>query len=83
MKAHNIQVQIWDFNEELQSLPLVTLATWASAMKLELKTGMKHSSGSVIAKARKFLSAPKSYPKELLVDHIVTSHQSAKEQLGL
>ena len=75
------RVQIWDANDEVKEIRLITLNVWIKAIHIEMKTGLKHSSGSVATVARKFLGAPR-YPINDLYNHLRDSLNSIHEQLG-
>ena len=76
------EVNIWDFNEELVTVKLLTLMTWTSALKAEL-AGYQVTQVAVFPIVRKHLSVPKSYPDRDLYHHIKDSYANIKEQLGM
>jgi hypothetical protein len=76
------EVNIWNFNDETVTVKLMTLMTWCSALKSELK-GYQVTSTPVFPIVRKYLSVPNSYPDDMLYQHIQDSYDSIKEQLGL
>lgn len=75
-------VNIWDFNNETVAVPLFQLLQWKHAIALECK-GLKNSQGSVTAHVRRKLSAPRSYPRADLLQHLSDSLDSIREQLGI
>ena len=75
-------VQIWDFNEKLKKVRLITLTVWKHALKAELK-GIQVSEQPVEPVVRKFLNCPDDYPLELIADHITTSLADIQQQLGI
>lgn len=76
------ECNIWDFNEELVTVKVLTLMTWTSALKSELK-GFQVTPQPVFPIVREYLSVPKSYPDDMLYQHIADSYQNVKEQLGV
>ena len=75
------EVNIWDFNDKTVAVKLLTLMTWATALKSELK-GFQVSPVPVFPIVRKHLSVPDSYPDVDLYNHIQTSYDDIKRQLG-
>ena len=74
------ECNIWDHNGETVTVKVLTLMTWASALKSELK-GYQVTPTKVFPIVRKHLSVPDSYPDDLLYEHIKDSYASVKEQL--
>lgn len=79
-----LRVQIWDWNEKTVEVPYFQLLQWQAGLRIECKTGMKLSRGSVHAHLRKLLSVPTDvkFTKFDMLKHIETSVNSIKEQMG-
>lgn len=75
-----IDVQIYDYQGELITVPRFQLLQWKHAISLEMK-GLKMSRGSVTAHVRKRLSAPRSYKREEIHKHITDSLDSIEKQI--
>lgn len=75
-----MNVRIYDFKNELVTVPLFQLLQWKHAIGLEMK-GLKMSRGSVTAHVRKRLSAPRSYKREDIHKHLVDSLDSIQKQM--
>ena len=73
-------VRIFDFNDHLITVPMFQLLQWKYAIGLEMK-GLKHSRGSVTAHVRRKLSAPRSYKREQIHDHLEASIKDIQSQL--
>jgi hypothetical protein len=82
MISPSYEVQIWNFNEEIVVVKLLTLMTWKAALKSEL-AGCQVTPQPVFPIVRKFLSAPNNYPKADLYAHIRDSYNDIKKQLGV
>lgn len=80
--APDYRVNIWNYGGETVSVRLVTLATWAHALTMEVE-GIQPASVSVGDIVREFLGAPgpEEYPLEWIAEHIVQSYKSILEQL--
>lgn len=76
------ECNIWDHNGETVVVKVLTLMTWASALKSEL-AGYQVTSQPVFPIVRKHLSVPESYPDLMLYEHIRDSYASVKEQMGV
>jgi len=84
MNIAKLNVNVWDYNENLIQVPMFKLLQWRGALKLEAK-GMKHSKGSVTKEVRKKLSVPdsdKSWDSESLAGYIGQTIDDVNEQLG-
>lgn len=77
-----MNVRIYDFKNELVTVPLFQLLQWKHAIGLEMQ-GLKHSRGSVTAHVRKKLSAPRSYKRADLHKHLVDSIDDINKQMGV
>ena len=75
-----MNVQIYDFKDELVELPVFQLLQWKHAIGLEMK-GLKNSRGSVTAHVRRKLSAPKNYPRKEIHKHLSDSLDDINKQL--
>jgi len=75
-----ITVQIYDFNDNLIVVPMFQLLQWKHSISLEMK-GLRNSRGSVTAHVRRILSAPKSYKREHIYDHLKTTIDDLTAQL--
>ena len=76
------EVQMYDCNNEIVVVKLITLMAWSIALKSETK-GLYVSAQPVAPIVRKFLSTPDDYPIEELSDHITSSYNEVKEQMGI
>jgi len=76
-----MNVQMYDFNDNLIVVPMFQLLQWKHSINLEMK-GLKNSRGSVTAHVRRKLSAPKSYKREHLYDHLVAVVEDIDKQLN-
>jgi hypothetical protein len=74
------QCNIWDFNDEKVAIPIITLAVWASGLKLAL-VGIDMNGVESVVRSR--LSVPASYPLDDLCQHIQTSLADMKSQLEI
>ena len=75
-----MNVQIYDFNENLVTVPYFQLLQWRGAISLEAK-GLKHSRGSVTQHVRRILSTPPRYDRKLLLEYLESCIADIKEQL--
>jgi hypothetical protein len=75
-----MNVQIYDFKNELVTVPMFQLLQWKHAIGLEMQ-GLKYSRGSVTAHVRKKLSAPRSYKRADLHKHLVDSIDDINKQM--
>lgn len=78
----DFKVNIWDANDELYTVRLLTLLTWASGLKCKLKTGMELTAGLEDV-VRRELDCPDSYPTTDLYDHLYDSLVSIHEQMDV
>jgi hypothetical protein len=76
------ECNIWNFNDETVVVKVLTLMTWCSALKSELR-GYQVTQQPVFPIVRKHLSVPASYPNQDLYEHIRDSYASVKEQMGI
>ena len=72
--APNTPVRLYDFNDELITVPFITLMTWARGLKA-------FGEGHIADTVRQYLSAPADYPLDELVYHINTSYDDIKAQI--
>lgn len=80
----NQMCQIYNANDELVQLRVLTLSTWVNAIKLEMKTGMTHSSGSIYSLACEFLSASENeFSIQELYNYLALALKNIKIALGL
>jgi hypothetical protein len=77
---NGMNVRIYNHQGELITVPMFQLLQWKYAIGLEMK-GLKFSRGSVTAHVRKRLSAPRSYKRADLHQHICDSIESIQAQL--
>jgi hypothetical protein len=61
----------YDFREELVTVPLITLNTWVTGLRLRVKHGV--DIGGVEQAARQHLHIPKHYKVVDLLDHLEES----------
>ena len=80
MPAHNIPVSLVCFDDSEVEVPLVVLATWAAALKLE-KAGILMKGRKVSAVVRKTLKGKKSWSLEDMAAHIEKCKNDALSQL--
>jgi len=73
----------YDYNEELVSVPLITLALWAKALRCILDHGINPTSSDVEAVVREKLSTPDACPLDAIVEHIETCYAETKEYYGV
>lgn len=76
------KVRIWDANDKLKEVRLITLNVWVKCLALEMK-GLSHSSGKVSKVVRKFLGYKPSYPIKDLYDHLKTSLDDIHRQMDI
>jgi hypothetical protein len=86
----NMQVGIYDYNNEVVEISLWQLLQWKHALKLEIRTQgmaggpMTFKGGKRISThVRKFLNAPRKYTVQIMYQHITESLDSINEQLGV
>ncbi len=75
-----MNVRIYDFNDELITVPFFQLLQWKHAIGLEM-LGLRNSRGSVTAHVRRKLSAPLSFKRKDIFDHLEATLDDIKEQL--
>jgi hypothetical protein len=75
-----MNVQIYDFNDNLIVVPWFQLLQWKYAISLEMQ-GLKHSRGSVTAHVRRKLNAPSRYAQQDIYNHIAACVDDLKAQL--
>jgi hypothetical protein len=83
MNVAKINVNVWDYNENLIEVPMFRLLQWRAALKLEAQ-GMKHSRRSVTAQVRTKLSVPdsdKTWDAAALAKYIGDTINNVKAQL--
>ncbi len=85
MNVSKINVNVWDYNENLIEVPMFKLLQWRAALKLEAH-GLKHSRRNVTAHVRTKLSVPdsdKSWDAAALAKYIGDTIDDVKTQLGV
>jgi hypothetical protein len=65
----------YDFNDELVTVPLVTLAAWAAGYGRDIN-GIREI-------VRAFLSVPEGYEDEYVREHIQLCYKNTKEHYGI
>lgn len=71
----------YDFNEEVVEVPLISLMTIVSGLKLSVK--FNEDFQGTVRSARKILSTPTGYPVEDILHHLSTVLEETKEYYGL
>ena len=86
----NTEVGIYNYKNEVVAIYLFQLLQWKHALKLEMNTAhlaggpMTFKGGRKISThVRKFLSAPRNYPIQVMYDHIADSLDGINKQLGV
>ena len=82
MITPNTEVQIYNFNNEVKPVKLITLTAWNVALKAEVQ-GVQVAPQLVEPIVRKFLECPKDYPLTEIQKHIQTSLTDIQQQLGI
>jgi len=72
---------IYDFNNEVVSLPLVSLTVLARGVKLSLALGEDFN--GTVKSARELLSAPEDYPVEFIEEHLSLCLENTKDFYGI
>ncbi len=72
---------IYDFNDKLVSLPLISLMTLVSGLKISVK--LNEDFNGCVKSARKLLSTPKGYNTKHILEHLEECLKNTKEHYGL
>lgn len=75
-----MNVQIYNANEELVTVPWFQLLQWKHAIALELK-GLKYSRGSVCAHVKRKLGYPPHTKRQVIYDMLVFYVDDLKKQM--
>lgn len=85
MKTQNMTpttpANIYDFNEEIVSIPLISLTTLVSGLKLSVK--FDEDFKGCVKTARHLLSTPKDYRTEDILHHLETALADTKAYYGI
>ena len=65
----------YDFNDEVVTVPLVTLAAWCA--------GYERDINDIQEIVREFLSVPEWYENDFVIDHIKLCYKNTKEHYGI
>ena len=71
----------YDFKEEIVSIPLISLTTLVSGLKLSVK--FNEDFKGCVKTARHLLSTPKGYRTEDILHHLETSLADTKAHYGI
>jgi len=71
----------YDFNEEVISIPLISLTTLVAGLKLSVK--LKEDFKGCIRTARSLLSTPKGYATKDILNHLEQALSDTKEYYGV
>ena len=82
MLTPNTVVQIWDNNDELYQIRLLTLMAWTHGLKAEVH-GFQMGETRVEDLVRRELSIPNHVTLEEIYRHVQDSYDDIREQLGL
>ena len=82
MIDQNTMVEMYDYHEELKKVRLITLTTWAVALRAEVK-GVQVSPSLVEPIVREFLGTPSDVGIEEISSYITEVHEEVKERIGL
>jgi hypothetical protein len=72
---------IYDFNDEVVSLPLISLTVLVKGLELRVK--VKEDVFNVEPRCRELLSAPDDYPVEDILAHLALCLENTKEFYGI
>lgn len=73
----------YDFKDEVISVPLVTLAAWCAAFKCVVEKDFDPTGRDVTKVIYKALSAPESYSKRAMLDHLLEVKRQTHEFYGI
>ena len=73
----------YGFNDQLVTVPLITLSAYVVALKGIVRTGFDVTGQGIEEKARELLETPEGYPVEDILWHLETVKEQTHEHYGI